>query len=119
MTDTDRSFTAFSKPEQGDSETREPAPKRGSLDLQDGALGLLFLLVLSSFCGALIAVYWPFAQGQSEGGMGDRVSTLETKVDEIAAGHASRAAAQAFAGARSDLAMFRSRLDADEARLAV
>jgi len=112
-----RSFTAVPKPEGDDSAAAEPASRRGWFDLPDGALAILFLLVLSSFCGALIAIYWPFSQGASETGVGDRLSTLESKVDAMAAGHASGAAVQAFVSQRRELAALKSRLDADEARV--
>jgi hypothetical protein len=45
------------------------------------------------------------------------LQTLETRLDELAAGHASRATASAFADQSRDLAALKSRLDADEARL--
>jgi len=119
MPKTGRSFTAVPKPDRDDSAVAEPEPRRGWFDLPDGALGILFLLVLSSLCGALIAVYWPFSQGAGEAGIGDRLSTLESKVDAMAAGHASRVAIQAFVGQRREIAVLKNRLDADEARLAV
>lgn len=118
MNKIERSFTALPKPHRDDGAVGEPAPKRGWFELPDGALAIGFLLLLSSLCGALIAVYWPSATGISESGLNDRLSTLETKVDQIAAGHASKAAVLAFAGARSDLSLLKARLDADEARLA-
>ncbi len=114
-----RSFTAVPKPEGEDSVAAEPAPKRGWFDLPDGSSAILFLLVLSSFCGALIAIYWPFSQGAGEMGVGDRLSTLESKVDAMAAGHASGAAVQVFVNQRRELAALKGRLDADEARLSI
>ncbi len=112
-----RPFTALPKPERDDSSVAGVPAKRSWFDLPDGTLGILFLLILSSFCGALIAVYWPFSQGGADVAVGDRVSTLETKVDEMAAGHASKAATLAFEDQRREIAALRSRLDADEARL--
>jgi hypothetical protein len=118
MPKTGRSFTAVPpKPERDDSVPAEPAVKRGWFDLPDGTLGIFVLLVLSSFCGAIIAIYWPFSQGISELGAGDRLSTLESKVDAMAAGHASGAAVQVFLNQRRELAALKSRLDADEARV--
>src|ERR1700722_7950027 len=114
-----RSFTAIPKLAREDSDAGELLAKRSWFDLPDGTLGILFLLLLASFCGALIAVYWPFGQGQGEANMGDRILTLEAKVDEIAASHASLAAAQAFVGQSREIVALRSRVDADEARLAL
>jgi hypothetical protein len=118
MPKTRLSFTAVPRPERDSTLASEPATRQGWFDFPEGALGILFLLVLSSFCGALIAVYWPFSQG-GETGVSDRLSTLESKLDAMAAGHATAAAAQAFVDQRRELVVLKNRLDADEARLAV
>lgn len=96
----------------------ESPVKRGWLDLPDGALAIAFLLLLSSVCGALIAIYWPFGPGARDAGVGDRLATLEARMDDIAAGHASKAAMQAFVDLRRDLVLLKAHLEADEARLA-
>jgi hypothetical protein len=118
MPETERPFTAVPKPERDEAGVGEAVAKRGWLDFADGAMGILFLLVLSSFCGALIAVYWPFSPAGGETAVSDRLSTLEAKIDQIAVGHASRVASQAFAGQRRETMTLKNRLDADEARLA-
>ena len=118
MAKAERSFAAVPEPESDDVTAAGSPQKRGGFDLPDGALGILFLLVLSSICGALIALYWPFNTGGTEGTANDRFAALESKVDEIAAGHASGAAAQVFLNQRREISALKSRLDADEARVA-
>ncbi len=117
--DNGRSFSALPKPETEDArEEVAPTGRRGLFDLPDGALGVFFLLVLAALSGGLIAVYWPWLQNASESSVtSDKLGELETRVDQIAAGHAPKAAAAAFIDERRDLAAMKTRLDADEARL--
>jgi hypothetical protein len=119
MAEAERSFTAVPKPEAGDSRARETIARRIWSEFPDGALGIVFLLLLSSFCGGLIAVYWPFNQTAGEASLGDRISTIESKVDAMAIGRAPGAAAQVFIAQRREISALKSRLDADEARLAM
>ena len=119
MAETRSSFAALPQPEKAEAPAGEVSG-RSWFDLPDGTLGILFLLLLSSFCGGMIAVYWPFAAGGGgeSAGVSDRLSTLETKVDALTAGRNAKAAMQMFAAEHRDLAGLKSRLDADEARLA-
>jgi hypothetical protein len=107
------------KPGGRESPVADIPSKKSWFDLPDGTVGIFFLLLVSAICGALIAVYWPFPQSGGEASVGDRLSTLETKVDEIAVGHGSRAAMEVIAAQRREIAALKSRLDADEARLAM
>jgi hypothetical protein len=105
-------FSALPAPEP--QEEHEPRRARGFGD----ALGIFVLLVLAAAAGGLIAVYWPWVMNGSDASdMNDRVAALETRVGEIAAGKAPKAAASAFQAERSDLASLKMRVDADEARL--
>ncbi len=115
MTDSEqRPFSAVPTPEPQDDATPEPRARRGLGD----ALGIFVLLILAAVSGGLIAVYWPWMpNGSDNSDMGDRVAALETRVGQIAAGHAPKAAASAFQAERSDLAALKARVDADEARL--
>jgi hypothetical protein len=114
----ERPFLAVPAPDHTDAARAAPS-QRSWFDLPDGALGVFFLVLLAALSGGLIAVYWPWMQGSSETATAtnDRLQTLETRMDEIAAGHASKAVASAFANQSRDLAALKSRLDADEARL--
>jgi hypothetical protein len=115
----DRPFTAVPQPETDDTAGANPAQaRRGLFDLPDGALGIFFLLIIAAVSGGLIAVYWPWQQGTNETSVAsDRLAALETRVDQIATGHAPKAAAAAFQDERRDLGALKNRLDADEARL--
>jgi hypothetical protein len=119
MADAERSFTAVPKTGGRGSPVADLPSKKSWFDLPDGTTGIVVLLMVSAICGGMIAVYWPFLQPGGESSVGDRLSTLETRVDEIAVGHASRAAMQVIAAQRREIAALKSRLDADEARLAV
>jgi hypothetical protein len=114
----DRPFSAVPQAETTDVADAAPAPARRSLfDLPDGALGIFFLLIIAAASGGLIAVYWPW-QGTNEVSVtSDRLAALEARVDQVATGHAPKAAAAAFQDERRDLGSLRNRLDADEARL--
>jgi len=115
----DRPFSAVPQPETDDTAGANPAQaRRGLFDLPDGALGIFFLLIIAAVSGGLIAVYWPWQQGTNETSVAsDRLAALETRVDQIATGHAPKAAAAAFQDERRDLGALKNRLDADEARL--
>jgi hypothetical protein len=121
MTDSDptsRPFAALPGPEAEDSAVEEPRTRRGLVVLPDGAIGIFFLLILAAISGGLIAVYWPWVQGGSEASTtNDRLTTLEQRLGQIAAGHAPNVAAVAFGEEQKNLSALKMRLDADEARL--
>jgi len=121
MTDSDqtsRPFAALPKPEADESALEEPRARRGLVAFPDGAIGIFFLLILAAISGGLIAVYWPWVQGGSEASTAnDRLTTLESRVAQIAAGHAPNVAAAAFGEEQKNLSALKMRLDADEARL--
>ena len=108
MTD-QREFSALPKPEPQDE--AEPRARRGFGD----ALGIFVLFVLAAVGGGLIVAYLPFAFDSSD--VNDRVAALETRIGQMAAGQAPKAAASAFEAERNDLAALKMRVDADEARL--
>src|SRR5580658_8780440 len=113
----DRSFNALPHPEESEAPAIAFA-RRMFFDLPGGAIGVFFLLIVAAISGGLIAVYWPWQPGTSEASISaDRLAALETRIDQIAVGHAPKAAAAAFQDERRDLGALRSRLDADEARL--
>jgi len=113
----ERSFIALPKPDGAEPVT-EPERRRGWLDLPDGALGIFVLLILAALSGGLIAVYWPWMQGNGDTvAANDRLTALETRVGQIAAGQAPKAAAASYADVRRDIAALKDRIDADEARL--
>jgi len=110
-----RPFSALPKPEPQDDAPPEP---RGRARGLGEALGIFVLLILAALSGGLIAVYWPWMTNTTDtSDMNDRVAALETRVGQIAAGHAPKAAAEVFQAERSDLAALKARVDADEARL--
>ena len=117
-TSRDRPFSAVPQTETEQVAAANATPaKRVLFDLPDGALGIFFLLIIAAASGGLIAVYWPW-QGSNETSVAaDRLAALEARVDQIATGHAPKAAAAAFQDERRDLGSLRNRLDADEARL--
>ncbi len=106
-------FSALPKPAPQDE--HEPRSRiRGVAD----ALGIFVLLVVAALAGGLAATYWPWAMNGAENSdVGERVAALETRVGQIAAGHAPKAAASAFEAERADLAALKMRVDTDEARL--
>jgi hypothetical protein len=114
----ERSFAALPKPE---AEEAAPAPRktRSSLfTLPEGAIGIFFLVLLAALSGGLIATYWPWMLGGGEtSSTNDRLTSLETRIGQIAAGHAPKAAVEAFAAERRDLSALKDRIDADEARV--
>ncbi len=112
----DRPFSAVPQAETEDGPRPGPA-RRGLFDLPDGALGIFFLLIIAAASGGLIAVYWPWQTTNETSSSSDRLAALESRVDQIATGHAPKAAAAVFQDERRDLGSLRSRLDADEARL--
>jgi hypothetical protein len=114
MTETDpRPFAALPAPEKDDSGEGEPRARRSLFP--DGALGIFFLLILAAVSGGLIAAYWPWVQGSDASN--DRLTTLESRVAQIAAGHAPTVAAAAYGDEQKTVAALKMRLDADEARL--
>jgi hypothetical protein len=124
MTDTDsaardRAFNALPTGENEEPATApEPPVKRSMIDLPDGAVGIFFLLIIAALSGGLIAVYWPWQQSGTEASAtADRLADLEARIDQIAIGHAPKAAQAAFQDERRDLGALKTRLDADEARL--
>ena len=121
MTDSDqtsRPFAALPKPETDESALDEPRARRGFSVFPDGAIGIFFLLILAAISGGLIAAYWPWVQGGSEASTAnDRLTTLESRVAQIAAGHAPNVAAAAYGDEQKTLSALKMRLDADEARL--
>ena len=122
--DSERSFAALPKPETEETapEPKEPRPRRRFFDVPEGGLiGWLILWLLSAVGGALIVVAWPWMVGNTSpesAGANDRISALETRVGQIAAGQAPKAAEASFAEERRSLAALKARVDADEARLA-
>ncbi len=127
MTDDDpdakkREFSALPS-QEGDNTAGKPAqnaprPRRSLFELPDGAFAIFFLLIIAALSGGLIANYWPWVLGGAEhSGVDERVAALETRVGQIASGHAPSAAAATFDDVRRDMAALKTRLDADEARL--
>lgn len=115
MSDPDqRPFAALPAPDGDDAGGYEPRQRRSLFP--DGALGIFFLLIVAAASGGLIAAYWPWVQGGSDAS-GDRLTTLETRVAQIAAGRAPAVAAAAYGDEQKSLAALKMRLDADEARL--
>lgn len=117
-----RPFSAMPKPEPEEPETPagESRPRRRLLDMPEGMLGFFILWLLAAAGGALIVLYWPWMSGagmQESTAMNDRLAVLETRIGQVAAGHAPQAAAASFAEGRRNLAALKGRVDADEARL--
>jgi len=114
----ERSFAALPKPEADDGAAPPRKARMPLLALPEGAIGIFFLVVLAALSGGLIATYWPWVLGGAEtSSTGDRLTALETRVGQIAAGHAPKAAVEAFADERRDLSALKDRIDADEARV--
>ncbi len=118
-----RPFSAMPKPEPEEPETppTEPRPRRRLLDMPEGILGFFILWLLAAAGGALIVLYWPWMSGAGvpeSTAVNDRLAVLETRIGQVAAGHAPQAAAASFAEERRNLAALKGRVDADEARLA-
>jgi|ERR1043166_318415 hypothetical protein len=113
----ERSFAALPKPEAEDA-APTPRKTRSSLfTLPEGAIGIFFLVLLAALSGGLIATYWPWMMGGETSSTNDRLTSLETRIGQIAAGHAPKAAVEAFAAERRDLSALKDRIDADEARV--
>jgi hypothetical protein len=115
----ERSFSALPQPESPDSVPRpEPRRLRGLFEAPEGALGIFFLVLLAAVLGGLVTVYWPWLPNASDSTVAnDRLTALETRVGQIAAGHAPKAAAEMFDDTRRDMAALKDRVDADEARI--
>jgi hypothetical protein len=122
--DGERSFAALPKPEAEEPtpESKEPRPRRRFFDAPEGGLiGWLILWLLAAVGGALIVISWQWVAGNPSSdtsAVNDRISALETRVGQIAAGQAPKAAEASFAEERRNLAALKARVDADEARLA-
>jgi len=114
-----RPFSALPQPELPDSAPRpEPRRLRGLFEAPEGALGVFFLVLLAAVLGGLVTVYWPWLPNASDSTVAsDRLTALETRVGQIAAGHAPKAAAEMFDDTRRDMAALKDRVDADEARI--
>lgn len=118
-----RPFSAVPKPEAEETDTPAAAPRRRRrfFDMPEGAAGFFILWVLAAAGGALVVVYWPWVSGTGapdNTAMNDRLAVLETRIGQIASGHAPQAAAASFEEERRNLAALKARVDADEARLA-
>jgi hypothetical protein len=114
MSESDRPFTALPKPELDEAQAKEPRARRG---FAEGAFGIFVLVILASLSGGLIAIYWPWMRGTETSDANDRLTALETRIGQMSAGQASKAAAESFEAERRDLAALKNRVDADEARL--
>jgi len=118
----ERSFNAVAKPqlEGASPPVEDPKPHRSRLGMPVGAFGFFVLLLLAAACGGLIAVYWPWVTGNGgdTSAVAERLGALESRVGQIAAGQAPSAAAASFAETQRNLAALKTRVDADEARLA-
>src|ERR1700733_8261213 len=108
----DRPFSAVPQAETEDVAGAARAPARRRIfDLPDGALGIFFLLIIAAASGGLIAVYWPWQSTNEVSVTSDRLAALEARVDQIATGHAPKAAAAAFQDERRDLGSLPNTLD--------
>lgn len=112
-----RAFTALPKPDSREERDEIRRERRGLFELPQGAFGFFLLLVLAALSGGLIALYWPWLQGGDTASQTERISALETRIDQMATGQAPKAAAGAFADVQRDMKSLAARLDADEARL--
>lgn len=109
---TQRPFAALPR-----AETEEPRESRlfRGLELPE-AVGIFFLLLIAAACGALIAIYWPWNSGSQDiSAANDRIAALEMRVGQLST---NRSLNGASADRRAALTRLKTRLDADEARLA-
>lgn len=116
-----RPFSAMPKPEEPESPAKEPRARRRFLDVPEGGLGFFILWLLAAAGGALIVVYWPWVSGAGapeSAAVNDRLAVLETRIGQVASGHAEKAAEASFVEERRNLTALKNRVDADEARLA-
>ena len=103
-----RAFTALPAPESDEAPSREA---RGRwLELPE-AIGIFALTLIAALCGGLIAVYWPWNGGGETGAVADRVTALEARVAHQPPSHPPP-------DQRKAIDALKTRLDADEARLA-
>ncbi|MGN6515110.1 MAG: COG4223 family protein [Rhizomicrobium sp.] len=113
MSDADSTQRPFAALPRGESE--EPRePRIRGLELPE-AIGIFFLLLIAAACGGLIAVYWPWNSGSQDiSAANDRIAALEARVDQPTANRSGEISAVQTAA----LARLKTRLAADEARLA-
>jgi hypothetical protein len=119
--DGERTSSAAPKPEPKEptSPASEMTPRRGRFAMPGRALGLFVLLLLAAAGGGLIAVYWPWTTGIGENSaISARLTALENHVGQIAANRSPAAAAASLQEMQRNLAALKSRVDANEARLA-
>ncbi len=106
-------------PDEADEAEALPQAHSFGFQLPEGWLGIFLLLIVAAVSGGLIASYWPAVLGGGDmGTTQDRVTALETRVGQIAAGHAGAAASGVFDDLRHDITALGQRVDANQARLA-
>jgi uroporphyrinogen-III synthase len=99
------------------SEDADPR-RRFRPELPEGWLGMFLLLIVTAVSGGLIGGFWPVLTGVDSSAADERITALETRVGQIATGHAGEAATGVFDDLRREIAALNQRLDAGEARLA-
>ncbi|HEY5339107.1 MAG TPA: hypothetical protein VIJ85_12940 [Rhizomicrobium sp.] len=117
MSDTDsreRPFTALPKSESEDAPVRETRMR--AFELSE-AIVVFVLLLIAAGSGGLIAVYWPWNQGESAANA-ERLTALEMRLGQLAATHPG-ATTEASAEERKLLDTLKARVGGDEARLSV
>lgn len=109
----------ISVPDEADEPEAEQPTHRFGFQLPEGWLGIFLLLIVAAVSGGLIANFWPAVLGGGDiGSTQDRVTALETRVGQIASGHAGAAASGVFDDLRREMTALGQRVDANEARLA-
>jgi hypothetical protein len=78
---------------------------------------MLLLVIVAAVCSGLLVGYWPMLTGSSDDVTQARLETLETRVGQLAAGHAGDAAAAIFGDMRKQILADEDRIAAAEARL--
>lgn len=113
MSDADSTRPFAALPRADNEEPREPRIR--GLEVPE-AIGIFFLLLIAAACGGLIAVYWPWNSGSQDlSAANDRIAVLEARVGELSAAKSGGGASATQSAAFANL---KTRLDADEARLA-
>ncbi len=92
-------------------------PARSRIELPEGWLGMLLLVIVAAVCSGLLVSYWPMLTGSGDDILQERIDTLETRVGQIAAGHAGDAASAIFGDMRKQIMTDEDRIAAAEARL--